>query len=85
MEGIKKKVEDKELRIEVDSNEESLFSLLKVTLEKESDVDIVGVYKGHHLFDKTEVYLKVKKGDPLKIFKKGLKDVKKDLLSKKVK
>ena len=58
MEIIEKVEEGNVLRILVNSNEESLFSLLKVYLENESDVDIVGVYKEHHLIDKTEFLLK---------------------------
>jgi DNA-directed RNA polymerase subunit L len=83
---ILEKVEEKDtLRVLVDSNEESLFFLLKTYLEANSDVDIVGVYKEHHLVDKTEFFLKVKKGSALDLFKKELTKVKKDLESKKVK
>jgi len=83
---IIEKVEDKQnLRITVDSNEESMFSLLKAYLEPMADVEVVGVIKAHHLIDKTEFFLKVKKGSALTFFKKALKDVKKDLASKKVK
>lgn len=85
MEIIEKKEDEGILTLIVDSNEESLFSLLKVYLEQNSDVDIVGFYKGHHLVDKTEFFLKVKKGKALDLFKKSLKEVKKDLESKKVK
>ena len=80
------KVDDKNtLRIMIDSNEESLFSLLKAYLETKADVELVGVYKEHHLIDKTEFFLKTKKGKALDVFKKSLKEVKKDLTSKKVK
>ena len=83
---IVEKVDDKEvLRIVVDSNEESLFSLLKTYLEQQADVDIVGVYKEHYLLDKTEFYLKVKKGKAIDVFKKALKTIKKDLGSMKLK
>lgn len=83
---ILEKVEEKDtLRILVDSNEESLFFLLKAYLEADSDVDIVGVYKEHYLIDKTEIFVKVKKGNPEAVFKKSLIKAKKDLLSKKVK
>lgn len=82
---ILEKIEEKDtLRILVDSNEESLFSLLRVYLESNPDVEIVGVYREHHLVDKTEFFLKVKKGNPLELFKKELKKVKKDLESKKI-
>lgn len=80
------KVEEKDsLRILVGSNEESTFLLLKTYLEANPQVDIVGVYKEHHLLDKTEFFLKVKKGNPAEIFKKALVEVKKDLEKKKVK
>ena len=83
---IIEKVDKKEvLRVIVDSNEESLFSLLKTYLEQSSDVDLVGVYKEHHLIDKTEFYLKVKKGSALALFKKSLGEIKKDLEKKKLK
>jgi DNA-directed RNA polymerase subunit L len=73
-------IEDKNsLKIIVDSNEESLFYLLKAELENEKDVDLVGVYKEHHLIDKTELLFKVKKGNPKEVLKKYLKKVKKDL------
>ncbi|MFW5872214.1 MAG: RpoL/Rpb11 RNA polymerase subunit family protein [bacterium] len=85
MEVIENTVEDNVLKIVVDSDEESLFSLLKVYLEKESDVDIVGLYKSHYLIDKTEFFLKVKKGSPLDIFKKSLAQVKKELDKMRVK
>lgn len=85
MEIIEKVEEGNVLRILVNSNEESLFSLLKTYLENESDVDIVGVYKEHHLINKTEFLLKTKKGKPLEVFKKALTSVKKDLASKKIK
>lgn len=78
--------EDKQvLKIVVDSNEESLFFLLKTYLEDLKDVDLVGVHREHHLVDKTEFFLKVAKGSPKAVFKKALKDIKKDLASKKVK
>lgn len=80
------KVEDGNvLQLVVNSNEESLFSLLKAYLEKNSDVDVVGLYKEHHLIDKTEFFLKTKKGNAKDLFSKVLKEVKKDLESKKVK
>jgi DNA-directed RNA polymerase subunit L len=83
---ILEKVEEKDtLRVLVDSNEESLFFLLKAYLEAESDVDIVGVYKEHYLINKTEILIKVKKGNALEVFNKSLAKAKKDLLSKKVK
>ncbi len=85
MEIIEKFEEGNVLRILVDSNEESLFSLLKTYLEKEADVDIVGVYKEHHLINKTEFLLKIKKGKPTDVFKKALAAIKKDLASKKLK
>ncbi len=85
MEIIEQTIEGTDLKIAVDSNEESLFSLLKAYMEPMADVEVVGHFKGHHLVDKTEFYLKVKKGDALKVFKKALATVKKDLASKKVK
>lgn len=79
-------VEDKNtLRLKVDSNEESLFSLLKVYLEESTDVDIVGLNKDHYLVDDTELLLKVKKGEPKAVLKKVLADVKKKLEEKKIK
>ena len=85
MEIIEKSDKDNELSFVVVSNEESLFSLLKVYLEREADVDIVGQYREHHLVDKSEFYLKTKKGKAIDIFKSTLKKAKKDLDSKKVK
>lgn len=86
MEIIEKSVEENVLKIVVSSNEESLFSLLKVYLDESNDVDIVGVYKPHHLVDKTELHIKaISKKDPKAVLVKVLKDVKKDLLSKKIK
>lgn len=80
------KTEDKDvLKIVVGSNEESLFSLLKTYLESDPSVDIVGQYREHHLIDKSEFFMKVKKGKPMDVFKKALKDVKKDLEKRKVK
>ena len=80
------KIEEKDsLRVVVDSNEEAFFYLLKTYLEKNSDVDIVGVYKEHYLVDKTEFFLKVKKGKPMDVLKKALEDVKKELAKLKVK
>lgn len=85
MKVIEKADESNVLRVVVDSNEESLFSLLKVYLEQEADVDLVGVYKEHHLIDKTEFVLKTKKGKALEVFKKALAKAKKDLATKKLK
>lgn len=82
---IEKSDENDKLRFVVDSNEESLLSLLKIYLEADSDVDVVGVYREHHLIDKTEFLLKVKKGKASAVFKKALVSAKKDLESKKVK
>lgn len=83
---VLEKIEEKDsLRVVVDSNEESFFYMLKAYLESNSDVDIVGVYKQHYLVDKTEFFLKVKKGKPIDVFKKALKEIKKDLESKKLK
>lgn len=85
MEIIEKSVEKNVLRIMVDSNEETLFSLLKTYLGANKNVDIVGVYREHYLINKTEFFLKVKKGDPLKLFKEELKKIKNDLKKKQVK
>ncbi len=84
MQILEQDVEKETLRILVDSNEETLFSLLKVYLSNQSDVDIAGFTKDHHLVDKTEFFLKVKKGNPIDVFKKGLEVAKKDLESKKL-
>ncbi len=85
MKVIEKEEKENYLRFTVDSNEESLFSLLKVSLEQDPAVDIVGLYKEHHLIDKTEFFLKVKKGSASELLKKTLKKVKKDLQAKKLK
>lgn len=85
MKILEKTQKEETLRILVDSNEESLFFLLKTYLEQDSNVDIVGVYKEHHLIDKTEFFLKIKKGDALKVFKKALTEIKKDLNTKRLK
>lgn len=83
---IIEEVSDKNvLRFTVDSNEESLFSLLRTYLDDDKDVELVGVYKEHHLIDKTEFLLKTKKGDAKALLKKALGSIKKDLQSKKVK
>jgi DNA-directed RNA polymerase subunit L len=84
MEIIELEEKPESLKIVVDSNEESLFYLLKDYLEKQSDVDIVGVYKEHHLIDKTEFIFKVKKGDPKKVLNKYLDEIKKYLNQLKV-
>lgn len=86
MEIIEKVEEGNVLRIIVDSNEESLFSLLKTYLQDNSDVELSGVYREHHLIDKTEFVLKSKgKKKPIDVLKGALKDIKSDLESKKVK
>jgi DNA-directed RNA polymerase subunit L len=83
---ITQKVEEKDsLRIVVDSNEESLFYLLKQYLSQNPDIDIVGVYKEHHLVDETELFIKVKKGKPIDTLKKALKDIKTQINKQKVK
>ncbi len=82
---IEKSADNTTLKIIVDSNEESLFSLLKVYLSKNDDVDIVGVYMEHHLVDKTEFFIRTKKTDALKLFKKTLIEVKKELENMKIK
>ncbi len=71
--------------LEVNSNEETLFSLLKVYLSQLDEVDVVGFTKDHHLVDKTQFYVKVKKGSAEDVFKKGLEVAKKDLESKRLK
>jgi len=73
------------LRFMTKSNEETLFLLIKTYLESDSSVDVVGVYKEHYLVDKTEFFVKVKKGDAKSVFLKALADIKKDLELKKVK
>lgn len=85
MEIIEVSDKNQVLKLIVDSNEESLFTLLKVYFESMKGVDLVGVSREHHLVDKTEFYLKVDKGSALEFFKKALSEVKKDLSSKKVK
>ncbi len=84
MQILEQEINEKSLRILVDSDEESLFSLLKVYLLDMADVDIAGYTKEHHLVDKSEFFLKVTKGNPLDVFKKGLALAKKDLESKKL-
>ena len=85
MEIIEKQEDASTLKLVVDSNEESLFFLLKAYLEELSDVDLVGVHREHHLVDKTEFYLKTTKGKAIDVLKKALKDIKKDLNAKKLK
>jgi DNA-directed RNA polymerase subunit L len=85
MQIIEKVDEKNMLRIMVDSNEESLFSLLKTYMQDNTDVELVGLYKEHHLVDKTEFFLKTKSGSAMDLFKKSLKTIKKDLESKKIK
>lgn len=85
MEIIEKADEKEVLRIVVDTNEQSLFSLLQTYLNELEDVELAGIYREHHLVEKTEFFLKVKKGSALSVFKKALKDVKKDLENKKLK
>jgi len=85
MEIVEKNAEGTNLKIQVNSNEESLFSLLKVYLDSMAEVEVVGHFKEHYLVDKTEFFLKTKKVDAEKVFKKALGEVKKDLASKKLK
>jgi DNA-directed RNA polymerase subunit L len=85
MEVIEKSIDDNVLKLVVDSNEESLFSLLKVYCEKDPEVELVGLHKGHYLIDETEFFLKTKSKNPLEVFKKNLDLAKKDLEKKKVK
>lgn len=73
------------LRFMIGSNEETLLLLIKTYLESDSSVDIVGVYKEHYLVDKTEFFIKVKKGNAKEVFLKALGKIKKDLETKKVK
>lgn len=84
MEVIETLIEDNTCKIVFDSNEESLLYLIKAYLEKLDSIDLVGIVKDHHLVDKTEFFVKVVKGDPLKIVKSALADIKKDLESKKL-
>ena len=53
-------------------NQETLFLLIKTYLESDSSVDVVGVYKEHYLVDKTEFFVKVKKGNAKDVFLKAL-------------
>ncbi len=85
MDIIEKTAQENVLRLMVSTNEESFFSLLKSVLEKKAEVELVGIYKEHHLIDKTEFYLKTKKGNALELFKKTLKEIKKDLDNRKLK
>lgn len=85
MQIIEKTADKNVLNFIVDSNEESLFHLLKTYLESNADVELVGVYKEHHLIDKTEFFLKTKKGDANALLKKALKDIKKELGAQKLK
>lgn len=84
MEIIEKLVEGNTCKLVFNSNEESLLYLLKAYMEKLDSVDIVGVAKDHHLVDKTELFVKVVKGDPVKTVKSALADIKKDLESKRI-
>lgn len=84
MEIIEKLVEENTCKLVFNSNEESLLYLLKAYLEKLNEIDFVGISKDHHLVDKTEFFVKVVKGDPIKIVKKALTDIKKDLENKKI-
>lgn len=77
--------EGTQLQIKTDSNEESLFMLLKGYLEETKGVDIVGVTKDHYLVDETEFFVRVEKGDAKKIFTDALAKIKKELEGMKVK
>jgi len=85
MEIIKKEKNNHTLKLVTTGNEESLFSLLKVYLEKDSDVEVVGLYKEHHLTDRVEFVIKTKKSDPEVLLKKALKSIKKEVNSLKIK
>lgn len=85
MEIIKKEKNNHTLKLVTTGNEESLFSLLKVYLEKDSDVEVVGLYKEHHLTDRVEFVIKTKKSDPEVLLKKALKSIKKEVNSFKIK
>lgn len=73
------------LRFVLKSNEETILSVVKTYLEESPEVDIVGVYKEHHLIDETEFYLKLKKGDAKKFFKAELPKIKEKLQELKIK
>ena len=79
MKVLDKSLTEKTLTLEVDSNEETLFSMLRIYFQEMPEVDIAGFTKDHHLVDKTEFFLKVKSGNPEEVFKKGLESAKKHL------
>ena len=73
------------LRVMVDTNEENLFYLLKTYLNEDKSVEVCGVFKEHHLIEKTEFLLKIKSGDAKVFFKKKLSVIKKELNKLKIK
>jgi DNA-directed RNA polymerase subunit L len=67
------------LEIKTTDDEETLFSLIKVFLNENSNVEIAGVFKEHHLIAETKLFVKTKKDNSKEILKKELTNIKKEL------
>ena len=82
----KEKSQKNVLRLTFETDEETFLFMIKTYLEAKKEVEIVGVYKAHHLIDETKFYLKTKKEiDAGKFFKEELSKIKKEIEKLKIK
>lgn len=69
----------KELELEVTGENETMLNPITETLLKNKDVDYASYITDHPESNKRRLYLRVKKGEPLDILKKAVKQVESEL------
>ncbi|MEA3458887.1 MAG: DNA-directed RNA polymerase subunit L [Candidatus Thermoplasmatota archaeon] len=69
----------KELELEVTGENETMLNPITETLLKNKDVDYASYITDHPESNKRRLYLRVKKGEPLDMLKKAVKQVESEL------
>jgi len=69
----------KELELEVTDENETMLNPITETLLKNEDVDYASYITDHPESNKRRLYLRVKKGNPLDILKKAVKQIESEL------
>ena len=79
MELKKLKKTSKELELEITGENETMLNPITETLLQNEDVDYASYIADHPESNKRRLYIRVKKGEPIELLKKALKQVESEL------
>lgn len=79
MELLKIKKTSKELEIEITGENETMLNPITEKLFEDEDVDYASYIADHPESNKRRLYIRVKKGEPIDLLKKAIKQVESEL------